>query len=454
MRPIHSAKGKNVRAARLTAASLLPVITFLAITFFSSGSTTAAVIPGQYIVVLKDGADGEAVAAEHAKMLGAPIFFRYQHALKGYAARLAPAALAAIQADNRVLFVSEDREMFVDTICPLQDPSAQCTPADIDRIDGELSSTKSGNGRGSANSNVAVLDTGIDVHHPDLTVAGGVNCSTDKSFDDLHGHGTNVAGIVGARDNNIGVVGVAPGARLWAVRVCNKNGGCNISSLLCGIDWVTSTRSDSDPSNDISVANMSLGGKGQDDGNCGKTNKDPLHLAICNSVAAGVVYVVSAGNEGTDFQNKTPAAYDEVLTVTAIADFDGKPGGFTNVATCNGGQGQVDDTASSFSNFSTLPSDQAHTIAAPGACIFSTYLRGGYVFFTGTSQASPHVAGTVALCIASGACGGMIPAQVVQKIVSDAADYTNAQPEYGFVGDPLHPMPEKYYGYLIRAGSY
>jgi len=436
------------------------VIILLAITSFSAGRATAGVIPGQYIVVLKDGADSTAVAAEHARMLGAPILFRYQHALNGYATQLAPAALAAIQADNRVLFVSEDREMFVNTICPGQAPSVQCIPADIDRIDGEHSSTRSGNGRGSVNINVAVLDTGIDVDHPDLTVAGGVNCLAHKTFDDPNGHGTNVAGIIGARDNNIGVVGVAPGARLWAVRVCNKNGNCNLSSVLCGVDWVTSTRIDSDPSNDISVANMSLGGNGQDDGNCGKTNKDAAHLAICHSVAAGVVYVVAAGNDAVDFQDSIPAAYDEVLTVTAMADFDGKPGALTNVATCNSGQGQIDDTFTGFSNFATVPSDQAHTIAAPGACIFSTSccltkaLTAGYEFWTGTSQASPHVAGVVALCIASGACGGMTPAQVIQKIVSDAADYSNDHPKYSFVGDPLHPVPDKYYGYLIRAGAY
>ena len=86
----------------------------------------------------------------------------------------------------------------------------------------------------------------------------------------------------------------------------------------------TSTRSDSDRTNYISVANMSLGAKGQDDGNCGKTKKDAVHLAICNSVAAGVVYVVSAMNSATDFQDTVPAAYDEVLTATAMTDTDAR----------------------------------------------------------------------------------------------------------------------------------
>ena len=166
MSSIHSAKvAKIARTARLTIASLLSVVTFLAITSFSRPVSS----PGPYSL-LKDGVDGKAVAAEHARMLGAPIYFRYEHALNGYATRLAPAALAAIQADNRVLFVSEDREMFVDGVCTPQDfsPSVQCIPTGIDRIDGDLSSTKSGNGRGSVNINVAVLDTGIDVDHPDL----------------------------------------------------------------------------------------------------------------------------------------------------------------------------------------------------------------------------------------------------------------------------------------------
>ena len=285
-------------------------------------------------------------------------------------------------------------------------------------------------------------------------MAGGVNCSSDKTFDDLNRHGTHVAGIMGALNNSIGVVGVAPGARLWAVRVCNKNGSCSMSSVLCGIDWATSTRSDSDRTNYISVANMSLGAKGQDDGNCGKTNKDAVHLAICNSAAAGVVYVVSAGNSATDLQDAIPAGYDEVLTVTAMTDTDGQPGGLGATKSFCPSVQSLDDMAASFSNFATLSSDQAHTIAAPGVCIFSTVPSGGYAIDSGTSMASPHVAGTVALCIASRTCGGMTPAQIIQKIVIDAADHTNAQPGYGFVGDPLHPIPDKYYGYLIRAGSY
>src|SRR3954464_7645938 len=122
-----------------------------------------------------------------------------------------------------------------------------------------------------------------------------------------------VAGLIGAKDNGFRVVGVAPAVRLSAVRVLNDNGMGTVANIICGIDWVAATRTDADPNNDIAVANMSLGGKASspDDGQCGTTKKqDPLHQAICRSTAAGVTYVVAAGNESVDMQTHVPAAYD------------------------------------------------------------------------------------------------------------------------------------------------
>jgi subtilisin len=229
--------------------------------------------------------------------------------------------------------------------------------------------------------------------------------------------------------------------------------------ILCGIDWVTATRTDADPGNDIAVANMSLGGqlKNADDGACGRTNHDAIHLAICNSVAAGVTYVTSAGNDTKDIRDFLPAGYSEVLTATAMADFDGQPGGLFGPM-C---QSNVDDTAATFSNFATLDRDKAHTVAAPGTCIISTYATNieppyQYARSSGTSFAAPHVAGMVALCIYSGACAGLTPAQIIQKIVSDAASYNTARGNsgYGFAGDPLRPGTLGYDGYLINAGLY
>lgn len=392
-------------------------------------------IPGQYIVVFHDwvtnpAAEATGMANEH----GLGILHVYEHALKGFAATVPAARLQRLRTDARVDFSSEDRVVRA---------TAQTLPTGVDRIEGDVSSTRSGDETGSVNVAVAIIDTGIDIDHPDLNVVGGKNCSTGRSFNDGNGHGTHVAGTVAAKDNTIGVVGVAPGAPLYAVRVLNNAGSGSFSSVICGLDWVTANAA----SKGIKVANMSLGGGGSDDGNCGNSNNDALHKAICNSVAAGVTYVVAAGNSNANFSNSVPAAYNEVLTVAAMADFNGQPGGGAP-ATC---RSDVDDTAADFSNFTTVgSSDEGHTIAAPGVCIHSTWKGDGYNTISGTSMASPHVAGVAALCIA-GPCAGLTPSLVMQKLRSDAA----ARPaEYGFTDDPNSPNGIRYYGYLVYTGGY
>ena len=135
------------------------------------------------------------------------------------------------------------------------------------------------------------------------------------------------------------------------------------------------------------------------------------------------------------------------MTVTAVADFNGQPGGGA-AATC---RSDVDDTSADFSNF-TLPgsSDEGHTIAAPGVCIVSTWKGGGYNTISGTSMASPHTAGTAALCIGTGQCPGT-PSDVMNKLRFDAS----VQPAgYGFLGDLNNPIAGRYYGYLIYDGGY
>jgi subtilisin family serine protease len=397
---------------------------------------------GQYIVVLQDETlSVPAVANEHARAYGLSVERVYQSALRGYAAVIPAARLAEVRADARVRFVSEDRPVFAD---------AQTIPTGIDRIEGDTSSQSSGNGGGVfSGPAVAVIDTGSGPH-PDLNVAGGVNCSTGPSFNDGNGHGTHVAGTIGGRDNQDGVVGVAPGVPIYSVRVLNNAGSGSWASVICGVDWVTANAAQLG----IEVANMSLGGSGSDDGNCGNQNADALHLAICNSVAAGVTYVASAGNNGADFAGFAPAAYNEVLTVTAIADFNGLPGGGA-AATC---RNDVDETPADFSNFTTPGSaDVGHTIAAPGVCIASAWKGGGYKTISGTSMASPHVTGTVALCLALGRCSGQ-PSDVMNTVRADAAARGAA---YGFVGDPFNPMigggrnPKTlYFGHLVYAGGY
>ena len=398
-----------------------------------AAALAAPALAARYVVVLDEGVDPDAVAAYHEQFAGVSVVHRYRHALTGYAAEISPAALTAIEADARVDYVAADR-VFRTT--------AQTLPFGINRIDGELSSTASGNGSGSVNVNVAVIDTGIDLSHPDLNVAGQKTCVPGTlNANDLNGHGTHVAGTIAAKDDANGVVGVAPGANLYAVKVLTDAGVGLTSDIICGIDWVTSTRSDLNPSNDIRVANMSLGGGGTDDDNCGNSNNDPYHRAICNSVNAGVVHVVAAGNETRDFRSTAPATYGEVLTVTAVTDFNGVPGGGA-ASTC---RSDVDDTEANYSNWAVLAADQSHTIAAPGTCIQSTWMLGGYNTISGTSMASPHVAGVAALCISTGACTGT-PSQIIQKLRTDAQSYTNANPGYGFTSPS-----GRYYGFMTRA---
>lgn len=343
----------------------------------ATAATAAAPDPvGDYIVVLKDGTDPAALAGTQARSRGATVEKLFNHALSGYTAKMTASVADAIARDSQVLFVQRDQPVSI---------SAQTLPTGINRVDAELSPTaKINNVDERVNVDVAIIDTGIDLTHRDLNVytAGAKNCSTGSSANDGHGHGTHVAGTAGALDNNIGVVGVAPGARLWPVRVLNNSGGGTWGTVICGIDYVTAHAAE------IEVANMSLGGFGVDDGNCGNTIGDALHKAICASVARGVTYVVAAGNDNDNAANHVPAAYDEVITVSALADFNGLPGGGAR-ATC---YNDVDDSFADFSN-----DGRDIDLIAPGVCIYSTWRGGGYGTSTGTSMASPHVAGGAAL---------------------------------------------------------
>jgi len=349
---------------------------------------------GRYIVVL-DPSVGHpgAVASEHAREHGAQVRFVYRHALKGYAAAIPENRLAAVRADDRVTRVDADA-----SVQAFSHPVGNA-PTGVHRAfaPNNPEITIDGVDDYRVNADIAIIDTGIDIDHPDLNVEGGKNCQNGNSYDDGNGHGTHVAGTAAGLDNGAGVVGMAPGARLWAVRVLNNAGSGSWSSVVCGVDWVTGRNTDADFTNNIEVANMSLGGSGSD-GPCGSSS---LHLAICNSVTAGVTYAVAAGNSADDAANHVPAAYDQVITVSALADFNGEAGGLGS-PTC---RTDVDDT---FANFSNYGADV--DLIAPGVCIRSAWKGGGYNTISGTSMASPHVAGAAALYKATNA--GATPAQV------------------------------------------
>lgn len=357
----------------------------------------------RYIVVLKDGADARAAAAD-ARSQGAQVEHVYEHALNGYSATMAPQAAARLTNDPRVAYVEADLP---------QEAFAQTLPTGVNRIDGELSTTAKIDGVDErVDVDVAIIDSGVDLDHPDLNVVAGTTCSGGSPLkgscsasggDDDNGHGTHVAGITAAKDNDIGVVGVAPGARIHAVKVLDAKGSGYTSWIIAGIDWVTARAAT------IEVANMSLGGSGY---------TASYHTAIKNSVAKGIVYMVAAGNSAKDVygaDNKfgtsddtQPAAFPEVGTISALADADGVPGGLKATSTafsiCTEDR---DDSFACFSNFSktatnnpVVSSGGKIDLMLPGYLIYSTYPNGGYSTVSGTSQASPHAAGLAALYIA------------------------------------------------------
>jgi subtilisin len=368
----------------------------------------------------------------------------YDDSLHGFAAKLDAHDVAAVKDDPRVAAVVPDRPVKASALVPVA--PGDNVPLGVRRVGAGTATTA----RQASTANVAVIDTGIDLSHPDLNAVAGVNCNGTGAPTDGFGHGTHVAGIIGARNQGgDGAVGVAPGTRLWAVRVLNAQGAGYTSNIICGIDWVTSTRTDKDPNNDIRVANMSLGGVTAPNASCGRTVNDPEHIAICNSVAAGVTYVAAAGNSTRDEQSFAPAAYPEVLTVTAVTDTDGRAGGLGARDRCFG---NADDTPASYSNWATRPADVAHTIAAPGTCITSTYPGARYATMSGTSMAAPHVAGLVALCMgengAHGPCWGQTPAKVMSIVMAAAATTAGRAPDQVFSGAPSRDLDGRFYGDL------
>lgn len=417
------------------------------------------VIPDSYLVTLASG-EPAAVAAEHAA-LGVHVDRIFTLSLAGYTGRMSAQVARTVAADPRVRAVVADRMISAaDEGTLVQSAVAQSTPPGVQRVGAGLSSAKAGDGSGAVDADIAVLDTGIDVDHPDLNVVGGVDCVSQDtlprpepdatsspsavpspvptltaapvaraasvgvpgfdpitSYDDTRGHGTHIAGIAAARDNGVGVVGIAPGARLWAVRVLDDVGNGSLGTLICGIEWVTAH------ADVIEVANMSLSGLDPDLG----CSDGALHEAICRSVRAGVTYTAAAGNAGSDAEDYSPAAFDDVITVSALADYDGRPGGLTlPPLACPG----TDDQYAPFSNWGSDVD-----LIAPGVCVQSTWLRGGYASLSGTSQAAAHVAGAAALYLAGHP--DATPAQVRAALIAAGSTGWDISTDPDSDADPL-----------------
>jgi subtilisin len=348
----------------------------------------APVVAGSYLVVL-DHSRPDAVAQEHARRYGAEVERVYRFALQGYAARMTDRAAAAIARDPRVVRVEPET---------LESIQTQTLPTGVDRIEADRNTkiTTDTTGSKPVGIAIAIIDTGIAAH-ADLNVAGRVDCTVtsggspfNRTYScvagggDANGHGTHVAGTVAAYDNGIGVVGVAPGAPLWAVKVC-PTGSCPSGAIIAGIDWVAGQKRAANGGSvegvDFAAANFSIS-SADSDNSCARP-ANATHQAICGLVDQGVVFAMAAGNDGRE---KTP--YPIALSVSAIADFDGLAGG-AGSPTCRTDE---DDTLANFSNYGLKV-----RIAAPGVCIRSTWNDGGYHTISGTSMATPHVTGAVAL---------------------------------------------------------
>lgn len=342
----------------------------------------AKIIPGSYIIVLKDDGDEagrkllsadfgsredkiSAFEANHRKInedistilrkhnIGAEnLKHVYSATLTGFAAKLSDAEVTALKSDPRVARIEQDMVMELEQVedRPMSTAGvlAQTTPWGITKVGGYVNYA-------GGSKWAWVIDSGIDMDHSDLNV----NASYSKSFvggtpDDGNGHGTHVAGTIAAKNNTIGVVGVAAGATLVSVRVFDASGSGSTSATLSGVDWVARYAYAGD------VANMSLGGPAY----------STLDNAVINASNLGIWFALAAGNESQNANNVSPARANASRIRTVSAH-------------------DVNDRFASFSNYANPPID----FCAPGVSIYSTWLSNGYKTISGTSMATPHVAG-------------------------------------------------------------
>jgi subtilisin len=376
-----------------------------------------AKIPNQFIVVLKNTASMELpyyVANNVAASTGAQVLDVYDStAIKGFTTVVPnQQALDVILNDPSTAYVEQDQvvhaaQTLQQELYPLQmyphqnqiqiqqqaeifsqllPQQNQIVPTGVKRVLQPSSSSLSqagsainygtiNNGKDDINVDIAILDTGIDLDHPDLNIYNEVTfVSGTSTADDDNGHGTHVAGIAAAKNNGFGTVGMAPGARLWAVKVLNSQGIGLLSDIIKGIDYVA------EHATEIDVVNMSFG--------CDHCISIALENAIQNAASSGsVTFVTAAGNSGIDASGSSLTRSRYVLPISAIVDTDGSCGGLGPPSRFG-----ADDTFASFSNYGPTIA-----MAAPGVEIYSTFKDGGYAAMSGTSMSAAHVTGAAGL---------------------------------------------------------
>lgn len=323
---------------------------------------SAKKIDNAYICVFKADkvAKGQVqdLAGKATRSNGGTVKHVYKNTIRGFAANISAQGLANMKRKNpNIAYCEQDQQMTIvqrggkkpkpgggGTSGP-----AQTTPWGIARVNG--------GGTYTGSSRAFVVDSGVDLDHPDLNVnvALAFNATRERNADDGNGHGTHVAGTIGAINNSIGVVGVAAGVEIVPVKVLGSRGSGSNSGVIAGVDYVGATARPGD------VANMSLGG------GVSTALDDAVRAAAQSS---GASFTLAAGNESQNANNSSPARTNgpNIFTVSAFA---------------NG------DRWASFSNFANPSIDWAE----PGVSIASTYKDGGYATLSGTSMAAPHLAG-------------------------------------------------------------
>ncbi|UOR15428.1 S8 family serine peptidase [Qipengyuania aquimaris] len=335
----------------------------------AAAATPAAAqkIENQYVCVFNPGLVSQgsvkAEANRSARAAGGNVKFTYERTIRGFAVNASAQGVANMQAKNpRIAYCEQEQVYNVSAPPPGKGPGggggggggsdpAQTTPWGIERV---------GGGQTGATGRALVIDSGVDLDHPDLNVNAGLsaNFTRDKNADDGNGHGTHVAGTIAAIDNGIGVIGVAPGVEVIGIKVLDRRGSGSTSGVIAGIEYAASIANSND------VANMSLGGG----------FSQALNDAVIAAAQGGLEFALAAGNESTSATTKSPASanHPNIYTISSFA------------------QG---DNWSSFSNYGNPPVDYAE----PGSGILSTYKDGGYATLSGTSMASPHAAGLLLL---------------------------------------------------------
>ncbi|MGL5837108.1 MAG: S8 family serine peptidase [Sphingorhabdus sp.] len=320
-------------------------------------------IPNSYICVFKkDAVSRSAVAGEADRIVrgqGGLLRNLFSVALRGFAADLPEQAIQRVKEQNPSIAYCEQDQVV--TLVPIQISArpggdvtvqAQETPWGVARVGGGATGTY---------ATAWVIDTGIDLTHPELnvdTTRSKSFLSNSTSAKDQNGHGTHVAGTIAARNNSSGVIGVAPGAPVVAVRVLDRRGSGTNSGVIAGVDYVAQYGRAGD------VANMSLGGG----------TSTALDDAVLAASAGGVRFLLAAGNSSASATTSSPARVNgpNVYTVSAF---------------------EVGDRFASYSNYGNPPIDYSE----PGTDIKSTWLNGGYKTISGTSMATPHLAGLMLL---------------------------------------------------------